>query len=277
MLAQVVDAHDLSGSVYCTRNGETWRVSDSGASTPIWSPDGRGILYHDHPENTFRLISPDGESLKTIPVPPPLTFIAGMSWHPDGMEIAFGGSDERDESFDIYSLNLEDGKAGMIMPDGIQPAWSKDGLLAFTTYRDGNLEVYLADREGRLRNLTRHDSPDARPSWLPDGTRIAFETSRYGNLEVCVVDFDGKITRLTDDPGKDWNPAWSSKGEMAFVSTRDGTGGIYLYADGTAVTRLPSHESDWQLSWSPDGECLCFVSDRPEPFFPWLVRWLDIF
>ena len=162
------------------------------------------------------------------------------------------------------------------MSDGIHPAWSLDGLLSFTTYRDSNLEVYLADHEGRLRNLTRHDGLDARSSWAPDGTRIAFESSRFGNLEICVVDVvSGDITRLTNHPGKDWNPAWSPDGrEIAFVSDRNGDDQIYIMAaDGTNVRKFPQgHAGDWQVSWSPDGQSLCFISDRPEPFFDWLVR-----
>ena len=115
-------AHDPSGSVYCWQDGKARRLSDSGAVTPIWSPDGQSICYvqHIHDENIFRLISPDGETLKTIPLPPPLTVTGGMSWHPDGAEIAFAAS--QGESFDIYSLNLEDGQAELIMSDGIHPA-----------------------------------------------------------------------------------------------------------------------------------------------------------
>ncbi len=229
LLAQV-RAHDLSGSVYCSRDGEARRLSDFGAVTPIWSPDGQSICYvqQTDDESLFHLISPTGKNLETIPLPPPLTLTGGMSWHPNG-KIAFAAG--QGESFDIYSLNLQTGQTRQIMSDGIQPAWSPDGqLLGFTTYRDSNLEIYLADHEGRLRNLSRHDGLDARSSWEPGGTRIAFESTRFGNLEICVVDVvSGDIIRLTNDPGKDWNPAWAPDGRIAFVSDRTGETRIFTW------------------------------------------------
>ena len=44
LLLTQVSAHDLDGSVYCVENGEARRLSDSGAVTPIWTPDGRHIF-----------------------------------------------------------------------------------------------------------------------------------------------------------------------------------------------------------------------------------------
>ena len=127
-------AHDPSGSVYCAQDGKARRLSDFGAVTPIWSPDGRTICYvqHTHDGDLFHLISPAGELLQTIPLPSPLTVTGGIAWHPNG-EVTFAAS--QGESFDIYRLEPE-GQAKLIMSDGIHPDWSLDGLLSFTTYRD---------------------------------------------------------------------------------------------------------------------------------------------
>ena len=55
LLAHAPSAHDLDGSVYCSRDGETRRLSGFGAVAPVWSPDGERICYvqHTHDENLF--------------------------------------------------------------------------------------------------------------------------------------------------------------------------------------------------------------------------------
>ena len=89
LLAQA-NAHDLDGNVYCSRDGETRRLSGFGAVAPVWSPDGEMICYvqHTHDEDLFFFISATGEQLQTVPLPPPLTVTAGVSWHPNGAAVS---------------------------------------------------------------------------------------------------------------------------------------------------------------------------------------------
>ena len=66
--------------------------------------------------------------------------------------------------------------------------------IAFTSYRDGNAEIYVMDADGsNLRNLTRNPALDWEPAWSPDGGRIAFTSGRDGNLEIYVMDANGGI------------------------------------------------------------------------------------
>ena len=53
------NAHDLEGSVYCSRDGETRRVSGFGAVAQVWSPDGEMIccVQHTRDENLFYFIT----------------------------------------------------------------------------------------------------------------------------------------------------------------------------------------------------------------------------
>ena len=255
-----------------------------GTASPRWAPDGGRVLYvaHSGDRIEFHVVSATGEKLTRVPVPSPITSVAGLSWTPDGTAIAFAGR-TAEGSYDIYLMKLDGGEPvpRRIVENGIQPAWSPDGrLLAFTTFRDGNLEVYVADTDGRnLRNLTRHEGNDARPAWSPDGRRIAFESDRFGNLEICIAEaVSGEVFNLSNHPGQDREPSWSGDGrEIAFVSGRDWNDHIYRMAvDGTGLTRLTAeYITDREPAWSPDGESICFVSNRPEPFPDKLSRWFS--
>ena len=61
--------------------------------------------------------------------------------------------------------------------------------IAFTSKRDGNLEIYVMDVNGRNpRNVTRRSADDWTPSWSPDGNRIAFMSDRDWNNDIYVMD-----------------------------------------------------------------------------------------
>ena len=108
LLLVQANAHDLDGSVYCSRDGETRRVSDFGAVTPVWSPDGEMICYvqHTHDGDLFYFISATGEQLQTVPLPSPLTVTAGVSWHPNG-GVTFAAASQGG-SYDIYNWTRKD-------------------------------------------------------------------------------------------------------------------------------------------------------------------------
>ena len=84
-------------------------------------------------------------------------------------------------------------------------------MIAFTSDRDGNAEVYVmqADQTGATR-FTTNPAWDGHPDWSPDGQRIAFTSDRDGDQEIYVMQADGTgATRLTTSPAAEWYPAWS--------------------------------------------------------------------
>jgi hypothetical protein len=86
--------------------------------------------------------------------------------------------------------------------------------IAFTSDRDGDLELYVMNADGTNQTrLTRSAGWDNGCSWSPDGSRLAFLSERDGNFEIYVMNADGTDqTRLTRDPA--WNsiPSWSPDG-----------------------------------------------------------------
>jgi dipeptidyl aminopeptidase/acylaminoacyl peptidase len=142
-----------------------------------------------------------------------------------------------------------------------------NGRIAFTSYRDGNAEIYVMDANGaNQRRLTSNAAKDDEPAWSPGGTRLAFTSTRDGREEIYAMDADGaNQTRLTSNTTWDLEPDWSPDGtRLAFTSYRDGNAEIYVMdANGANQRRLTSNAAvDHESAWSPDGTRLAFTSTR---------------
>ena len=141
--------------------------------------------------------------------------------------------------------------------------------IAFTSYRDGNADIYAVNPDGSdLARLTSHSRDDTHPAWSPDGTKIAFASDRDRNWEIYVMNADGGgVLRLTQDPEVDSDPTWSPDGrQIAFTSTRDGFLDRHVYAmnaDGSDVRQItPGPGFDVDPAWSPEGQQIAFASER---------------
>jgi Periplasmic component of the Tol biopolymer transport system len=92
------------------------------------------------------------------------------------------------------------------------PHVSPDGRsIVFTSYRDGNGEIYLMNIDGsNQRRLTNHPAEDEAATWSADGRQLAFASDRDGNYEIYVMNIDGTgLTRLTNNNAQDRWPLWA--------------------------------------------------------------------
>ena len=154
----------------------------------------------------------------------------------------------------------------MIIAQG-QAVSTTKGKIAFTSGRDGNLEIYLMNVDGSEQvRLTNKLAYDAYPSFSPDGSKIAFESYRDDNYEIYIMNADGsEQVNLTNNRADEESPSFSPDGsKIAFCSNHDGTSEIYLMnSDGSEQVRLTNNQAyDGRPSLSPDGSKIAFSSDR---------------
>jgi TolB protein len=196
-------------------------------------------------------------------------------WSPDGRKLVFASyrSGEREVYvMDLAAVVQGAGDAAIVnlsqhRAADWQPAWSPDGKqVAFSSYRDGNWEIYAVQADGTdLVRLTNDPATDFSPSWSPDGTRLLFMSRRRGDADLFVLDLaTSKLTQLTRSKRDEYEPAWSPDGEwIAFVTQMDDQSDIWvMHADGSDPVNLTQsrYADDFEPAWFCGSEWLLYVS-----------------
>jgi TolB protein len=267
--------------VSATHAAEPVRLTSDGLlkQRPVWLADNRQLVFSRHEDDTIRLYVLDTETgveqrltdrdvpeYDAVPTPDGKSFL-----------LAFDKISPNQGDIDIARWRPETKTFEPLIVTGEKlsheewPALSPDGRqIAYTSTRDGNQELYVADANGRNSvRLTQDPAHDAHPCWSPDGQTIAFATNRWGDLEIALISPQGsELRRITDSQGLDDYPAFSPDGAKIVLTTnRNGaldiavadlvTGLVTPITDDEALDNFPG--------WAPDGR-LTFVSDRQGGF-----------
>ncbi|HEX2313865.1 MAG TPA: protein kinase [Thermomonospora sp.] len=151
-----------------------------------------------------------------------------VAWSPDGRRLAV--MIKVDGVAQLHLAEVATGQTRQITHDDAgkdDPAWSREGKIAFWSRRDGVQQVFCLDPDEPDQEWTRLTTPEIAPggandpAWSPDGDRLAFTlmNGEGRTNDIAVVDADGSDhRRLTTDPAHDMDPSWSPDGEwLAFV------------------------------------------------------------
>lgn len=166
-----------------------WFSSDA----PMWSPDGRKIVFRS-------------DRLYHTPA-------GTREGGPDDLNAEL----RRRRYDEIYVVGADGSGVRRLTrnsrSDGA-PLWSPDGRKILFTRSGGSVDVYVMNADGSgQRNLTRSGRPthpfttDSSPAWSPDGRKIVFLSNRDGpgeRGEVYVMNANGsglrKLTHLNGGP-----------------------------------------------------------------------------
>ncbi len=240
-------------------------TSSSGAQRPLDNFEHpipiRIFAYSDAKENVVQRVSANAGA-------------ASFSLSQDGKSLALALRGK------LWTCPAEGGDASQVtrgVAAEYSPIWSSDGSsLAYTTDRNGNLDVYLVDLKTRTEvPVTSDPSDDQNPEFSPDGRLLSFVRRGGGDPGLYVlptpkIGSDApKVPSVVNLVGAGTGLGsyeWSPDGRWLAYSRRDPTGTTDIWivpaVGGTPVnvTRYPGANSS--PHWTRDGRRLVFLSSR---------------
>ncbi len=223
-------------------------------------------------------------------------------FHPDGKSILFGSShldpslkdpkahshgpkapaysrSERyswdfDPFMDIFTAN-PDGSNLKRLTD--TPGYDAEGSyspdakqIIFTSFRDGDAEIYIMDADGKnVRRITHNKGYDGGPFFSPDGKKIIYRSDRKQNdlLQVFINNVEGTAEKaLTNNEFVNWGPYFHPDSRhIIYATSKHGHQNYELYLMDTetgAEERVTFKEGfDGLPVFSPDGKKLLWTSN----------------
>ena len=116
-----------------------------------------------------------------------------------------------------------------------KPSWFPDSRrIAFTSNRDGNLEIYIINIDGTgLKNISNSPHNEEAPDVSPDGRKVLYSSNRdgNGNQEIYIQDLlTGELENVTQSNKWEILAVWGKNGKYIYYgSNQDGNWEIYAY------------------------------------------------
>lgn len=246
------------------------KTSERFVRSPVWTPDGRSILYLAAPivgareQTELRQLAASG-----VGVSEQIAVLEGaINEMSLGRHLVYTRSS--DET-DIWRAEIPLPGQPPSQPQRFisstridsMPKYSPDGKkIAFSSTRSGAGEIWIADADGSNPvPLTSFGGPLVGVrEWSPDSQRLVFHARPEGQSDIFTIPASGGVPRrLTTDSSDDVAPSYSRDGRwIYFVSARSGQYEVWkMPAEGGDAVQITSVNGRTPFE-SPDGKMLYF-------------------
>lgn len=229
------------------------------AMSPVWSPDGRFIVFTQIDRRSHSLGVWDASTGRTQRVRFPGDVVIGPAFMPNN-KVAVALSNGKYPV--IYLLNHAFQKERVLEGGSsinVSPSFDSTGTkMAFTSSRLGGPQIFMKDlNSGTVTRVSQSGSYNTEANLSADGTLVVYSRLTSYGQRIFVQDLvTGTETQVSFGPGSDEQPSFCSDSYfIAFSSTRGGGHGIYLTTrHGGDAKQVPAGKSAFFPRWGKPGK-----------------------